>query len=83
MSSIKNKEDKIKKSSHRAAEANFKKWVQLTHNFFSQFNSMGEYRVEASGSWSAWIAKHTYLTSNHHIIVMILGVWYVCFDFMA
>ena len=35
---------------------------------------VGEYRVEASGSWLTWIAMHTYLTSNHQIILIVLEV---------
>ena len=27
-------------------------------------------------------APNTVLTSNHHVIVMVLEIWYVCFDFM-
>jgi len=27
--------------------------------------------------------QSNYLTSNHHVIVMVLEFWYVCFDFPA
>ena len=46
-------------------------------------SKVGEYRVEASKQQLTGMNCKAYLTSNHHVIVMVLEVWYVCFDFTA
>ena len=64
-------------------------WVRVGERATAQLASLlnscvfvykvGEYRVEASDSKNC----KAYLTSNHHIIAMVLEVWSVCFGFMA